>query len=160
MANNPTKEGNFKETDSVQSSEWSLKCLSHQTNVLTFELENLKTRRVHRLIFSGGGTDDISAPSHFTQGTYPTQFKTKFPAGFENFDGALAILTPDGSGTFTHTLRIGFLATITIPQSHGTGYGMWYLYGSCRIEYGSGEPKSKSKGYARTNNGMVSFYSN
>ena len=148
MANNPTKEGNFKEIDSTQSTEWYLRCLSHQTNVLTFELENVKTKRAHKLIFSGAGKDDISEPSHWTQGTYQARFDTKFPASFDNFDGTLAILTPGGnSSDFYHILRIGLLATININQTHGNGLGSWYMYGSCRIEYGNGEPKSPAKGY-------------
>jgi len=148
MANNPTKDGNFKEIDATQSTEWGLRCLSHQTNVLTFELQNVKTKRVHKLIFSGGGTDDISEPSVWTEGLYPLYFTTKFPANFENFDGALSILTPGGnSSDFYHLLRIGLLATINIAQGHGNGFGKWYLYGFCRIEYGSGERKSQSEGY-------------
>lgn len=153
MANNPTKDGNFKEADAVQSTEWSLRCLSHQKNVLTFELGNVKTKRVHKLIFSGAGTDDISEPSVWTDGLYSTPFNTKFPANFENFDGALSILTPGGNASdFYHLLRIGLLATINIAQGHGDGFGKWYLYGSCRIEYGSGAPKS-----AAADNGFVRY---
>jgi hypothetical protein len=137
--NNPTKAGNFKEIDANQTNEWSLRCLAHQEKKLTFELVNLQTKRTHRLIFSGAGTDDIKKDDNWTQGLYPIKFKTKFPAGFENFDGTAAIITPDGAATFTHTLRIGLLATIEINQSHSPGLGMWYMVGTCRIEYGNGK---------------------
>jgi len=139
-ANNPTKEGNFKEVDAVQSTEWSLRCLAHQKNMLTFELMNLKTMRAHKMIFSGTGTDDITKQSYWTDGVLPQKFSTNFPATFENFDETLAMLTPrPGTAKFMHILRIGWLASFEVSQPHGEGYGTWYLYGVCRMEYGSGE---------------------
>jgi hypothetical protein len=138
--NNPTKAGNFKEIDANQTKEWSLRCLSHQQKKLTFELLNLQTKRAHKLIFSGAGTDDITSPDNWVQGLYPLDFNTKFPASFENFDETVAMLTPDGEVSFTHTLRIGWLATLTINQSHSPKLGMWSMFGNCRIEYGNGEP--------------------
>jgi hypothetical protein len=143
MANNPTKEGNFKEADTVQSTEWSLRCLAHQKNILTFEVMNLKTNRAHRMIFKGSGTDDITKQSYWTDGVLAEKFKTNFPVSFENFDETLAMLTPRaGSAKYMHVLRIGWLATFEVCQPHGEGYGTWYLYGICRIEYGSGEAKN------------------
>jgi hypothetical protein len=142
MATNSTKAGNFKDIDTVQSTEWSLRCLSHQKNVLTFELENIKTKRVHKMIFKGNGTDEVTKDGNWLQGVYDEKFKTNFPATFENFDETLAMLTPRSDGyNNTHLLRIGWLASVVICQPHKEGFGAWYLYGVCRIEYGSGEGK-------------------
>lgn len=141
-ADNPSKEGNFKEADTILSTEWALLYLTRRKNMMTFELTNRKSNRTHKLIFSNAGTDDIIKESGSTCGVYPNNFKTNYPASFENFDDTLTVLTPGGKGQkYIHILRIGWLATVVISQPHGEGYGTWYLYGNCRIEYGSGEGK-------------------
>ena len=123
---------------------------------------NLKTKRAHKLILSAAGTDEISKASNWTQGIYPQEFKTNFPASFENFDDCLALLTPrSGTNCNNHILRIGWLASIEINQPHGEGFGTWYLYGNCRIEYGNGESKSAGtiSPYGGYKGGVVVFSS-
>ncbi len=150
---NPTKAGNFKDVDATQSTEWGLRCLSHQTNELTFELTNLKTNRAHKLIFTGSGSETTGKESGWTSGFYQDVFETNFPANFENFNETFAFLTPGcGKTGNTHLFRIGWLAAIEINQPPGEGFRSWHLYGNCRIEYGSGERKNGtgSKGHAVT----------
>lgn len=152
--NNPAQAGNFKQVDTIQSTQWSLLCLSHETNTLTFELTNLKTGRAHKMIFTGDGTETSGQESGWTSGFYPHYFETNYPVSFENFDETFAFLTP-GSGKTgnTHLFRIGWLAAFEINQPTGAAFRSWHLYGNCRMEYGSGErkaPTGGSKGHAVT----------
>jgi hypothetical protein len=129
----------INQIDSEKSTDWLLRCLANKKQGLAFELTNLKTGRTHKLIFSGLGTSNVFRLSEWTRGTYPIPFKTKFPANFENFNNNLALLKPgEGYDKYIHILTIGWLATIKLNQPHGNEYGMWDLYGNCRVEYGSG----------------------
>ena len=139
-ADNPTKTGNFKKIDATQSSKWSLLYLSHQKNELTFELTNLKTMRVHKMIFAGTETSD--AESIETGGAYPIAFETNYPVSFDNFHETFAFLTPiAGANGGTHLLRLGWIAAVEIHQPPGVKFQTRHLYGNTRIEYGSGERK-------------------
>jgi hypothetical protein len=125
--------------DTEKSTDWSLRCLDNKKQELAFELTNVKTGRKHKLIFSGLGTNNVHRISEWTRGTFSIQFKTKFPANFENFDNTLAMLKPgEGANKHIHVFTVGWLATINVIQSHGNEFGMWNLYGNCRVEYGSG----------------------
>jgi hypothetical protein len=124
--------------DTIPSIHWAFLCLSHKKNFLELELVNLKTERAHRLTFSAAGTDTVGGGEDWLQGTYYQRFATKYAAKFEDFNGKLAMLTPRAHKTSTkHVFRIGFLATINIPED--PHYTNWHLYGFCQVKYGSGE---------------------
>src|SRR5215211_4959735 len=127
------------QTDLVKTTKWSLRCLEHKRTGLSFELKNLQTKRSHKLIFSCVGMNNITQPSYWTQGFYPMEFKTKFPANFENFNNNLAVIKPAEGHPEFHLLKIGWLAATKILQPYGDSIGSWDLYGNCRIEYGNGE---------------------